>query len=189
MRALSMKRSAPALAGTLALLAISVTAHALEFRGVALGDTCRQAAQREVALGAHPMQDMEKMIQSGSVVFEDKRVAEQRSQITYTCARPAGTVTSYVVAITTRREAHARDLLAKAKAATVKKLGLPYDDSEFAQATEKLRQLRLKGATTIYVFIDWKAPDHQAVNLALEKPQDSPDWSVTTTVGPESAAK
>ena len=121
-------------------------------------------------------------------LIEDKRVTDQRSQFTYTCA-PAGAVTGYVIAITTRREARARDLLAKAKVATVKKLGQPYDDSGFAEATEKLRQLRLKGATDIYVFVDWKAPDHQAVNLALEKPQGGADWSVTTTVGPESAAK
>jgi hypothetical protein len=171
------------------LVAASAPASALEFRGVALGDTCRQAAQREVALGSHPVNDLDKMLQSGTLVFEDKRVAEQRSLFTYNCVRPAGAVTSYSIAVTTHREARARDALAKAKAAAVKRLGTPYDDSEFAEATEKLRQLRAKGITATYVFVDWHAPGHQAVNLTLDKPQDSTDWSVTTNVGPETSAK
>jgi hypothetical protein len=171
------------------LVAASAPASALEFRGVALGDTCRQAAQREVALGSHPVNDLEKMLQSGTLVFEDKRVAEQRSLFTYNCVRPAGAVTSYSIAVTTRREPRARDALAKAKAAAVKRLGTPFDDSEFPEATEKLHQLRLKGITATYVFVDWNAPGHQTVNLTLDKTEGSAEWSVTTTVAMETAAK
>jgi hypothetical protein len=164
------------------LSASSAAAWAVDFRGVELGETCRQAAQVETSLGTQPHQDVESMIEYNIVMFEDHSTAGQHARFLYSCRQNPGLISRYSMDIRTRSEPLAWELYAAAKAAAISRLGIPPEDSASPDATARLGQLRAKGLTSEYAFSNWKSVAHQSVFVTIEKAPEDEEWSISTIV-------
>jgi hypothetical protein len=172
-----------------ALLIVQLTSPAvagalLDQRGVAIGDTCEKALDRELALGTHPKYDLETMRAANTLLFEDTSVSGRRTQILYNCSRTPGLISSYAITTFVAEQASAEELYASAKAVIVADIGAPTFDSEKLSATQRQRFL---GAVASHpkesprVLSNWNDIPHQAVSVATYYDDDR-GWRVVTSV-------
>jgi hypothetical protein len=173
----------------LIFLASPAVSLAVEFRGVEIGDTCRQAAEVEAKLGTQPQQEVASMVDFNVVIFEDASIAGQHSKFIYNCTKNPGIVSRYSIDIRTRDESRARELYAAAKAAAVARLGAPQFDSDSPEMKAKTEQARLKGLIPHHAVANWGKAWHQRVSVALERDDD--EWRISTFVSeaPEQSIK
>jgi hypothetical protein len=162
------------------LLATLAAASAADSRGVQIGESCRHAAEVEVSLGTQPQQEIESMLSQGIVAFVDRSVAGQYTRFMYSCTETPGTISRYSIIVNTRSESRAWDIYAAAKAEAVARLGIPTSDTNTPQATERLKELRRQGLTSMRQVATWTSAEHQNVTLDIEFDDD--EWSIATIV-------
>jgi hypothetical protein len=165
-------------------LSSPAVAGALDQRGVAIGDKCEKALDRELALGTHPKYDLETMRAANTLLFEDTSVSGRRTQILYNCSRTPGLISSYAITTFVAEQAGAEVLYASAKAVIVADIGAPTFDSEKLSATQRQRFL---GAVASHpkesprVLSNWNDIPNQAVTVSTYYDDDW-GWRVVTSV-------
>lgn len=166
-----------------ALIAVSAPAFPFDFRGVQIGQTCRDAVKAEQSLGTTPRGAIESMLDTNVVIFEDKSIPGKTTRFLYSCTQNPGVISRYSIDVRTRIESLARDAFSQAKSAAVLRLGEPTSDSDLLGAEQRAQLWRTQGFA-LHGLAKWKSVDKQEVIVMLEKLPDD-EWSVATIVGKE----
>jgi hypothetical protein len=172
------------------ILAIDTLLLAFTLRGVNVGDSCRHAADVEVASGAHPALDIERMLAGDLLAFDDTVTAGEQELIMYSCTHDAGTVSSITISSEAGSASQALHLYNDKKAALKATLGAPEFDTDNLSKAQRARVsdltagLFLNGSVT-----SWKLQDHLILQLLIAKHPHGETWDVKTSISPSLAVE
>jgi hypothetical protein len=176
------------LASMMALSTSPATSGVLNLRGADIGDSCEKAASTEPLFGTQPASSVNEMADNGALLFTDDTVAGQTTQVLYTCRNGTpGSIFKYAITVSTTDEARARSLYVAAKAAIIERLGSPGLDSEqLSPADKKIFADVLNGPEALST---WDTSSAYLVHVSMQKSPSSNQWTVVTSVSPQSSAK
>ncbi len=174
MRSLALWRLAVLLVSPLAV-ASSLPA-AASMPAVTLGDSCQQVAKLEIAAGALPKYDVQRMLRNRFLLFDMSRSGQSRETL-YQCAND-DTVRSYSETISTQSARLARSVYDGTKAQLRSRLGAPQMDSEAESLPRRIVLWRaFSRVFSTHESADWTGA-HEYASVMLQRARDSSDWQV-----------
>jgi hypothetical protein len=170
------------------ILAIDSILLAFTLRGVNVGDSCRHAADVELASGARPMLDIERMLTADLMAFDDTLTPGEQELVMYGCSQEAGTVSSITISSEAGSAPQALHLYRAKKAGLKATLGTPAFDTDILSEGQRARikdltaGLFLNGAVT-----SWNLQGHLILQLLIAKHPHGETWDVKTSISPPPA--
>lgn len=176
------------LVSLLALSSDPAATGVLNLRGADIGDPCKKAASTEPLFGTQPASAVNEMLDNGALLFTDSSVAGQVTQVLYTCRNGSpSSISKYAITVSTPDEARARSLYVDAKTAVIQRLGSPGLDSEQLKPADKKLFAAIPNGPV--VLSSWDTANSYNVHVSMQKSSNSDQWTVITSVAPQSAAQ
>jgi hypothetical protein len=158
---------------------------AFTLRGVNIGDSCRHAADVEVASGAHPVLGIERMLTMDLLAFDDTTTSGEQDRISYSCSHELGTVNSITISSHAGTAQQAKDLFKVKKASLVGSVGMPdYDTDNLSDAQRARINALAAGLLLGDTAASWNLGDHLILQLLIAKHPQGETWDVTISMSP-----
>jgi hypothetical protein len=139
---------------------------------------CQHAAQLEIAAGATPKFDLQRMLRNRFVLLDDAAGAMSREAL-YQCATD-GVVSGYVETISTRDASLAHSTYEAIKTQLRTRFGAPAEDSGSASLPRRIELWRIYAAAfSAHESVAWTGP-REDVSVTLQRPRDGVVWQVIT---------
>ncbi len=145
---------------------------------VTLGDACPHVAQLEIAAGAQPKYDVQRMLYNKFLLFDVSRSGQSRETL-YQCSDDR-TVRSYSERISTRSAGLARSVYDSTKAQLRSRLGAPQMDSEAESLPRRIVLWRaFSRVFSTHESANWTGA-HEYASVMLQRAREGSDWQVIT---------